>query len=660
MTRHPILRGLATVALACAATLGVGIPAQAAPAPAAALAAIPDISLTNVKAHLQQLQTIATANGGNRRSTTSGYTASVTYVYDKLVAAGFSVVKQNCTSGCTSGAGPNVIADWPGGDANSVYMFGAHLDSVSAGPGINDNGSGSATILEMALTLAATNPTMLNHVRFGWWTDEEQGLNGSDFYANALSSTERTKIKAYFNFDMVASTNGGYFINRITSTPGQVLKQYYDTNFPGLAPEENVEGAGRSDDASFNAVGVQTSGVAAGASANKTSAQVTKWGGTTGDYDPCYHSSCDTYPSNISDTVLNRSGDAAAYALWTLAVAPAPAVNDFSIAATPASGSTTAGGSVTSTIGTAVTNGAAQTVNLTAAGLPSGATASFSPASVSSGGSSTLTVTTTTSTPTGTYPVTVTGTGTDATHTATFTLTVAGPPGCTSSNGTDVTIADLATVESSITVSGCAGNAGSASTVEVHIVHTYQGDLAVNLVAPDGSAYLLHNRTGGATDNIDQTYTVNLSSEVANGTWKLRVQDAASGDVGYINSWTLSLGGSVPPACGGTNGTDVTIPDNTTVNSTIVVSGCTGTASATSTVEVHIVHTYKGDLVVSLIAPDGSAYVLSNRAGGSADNIDQTFTVNLSTETRNGTWTLRVQDAAANDTGYLNSWTLTL
>ena len=92
---------------------------------------------------------------------------------------------------------------------------------------------------------------MLNHVRFGFWTDEEQGLNGSEFYANTLPAAERTTIKGYFNFDMVASTNGGYFINRITSPLGQTLKAYYDSI--GVQTEENVEGAGRSDDASFNA-----------------------------------------------------------------------------------------------------------------------------------------------------------------------------------------------------------------------------------------------------------------------------------------------------------------------------------------------------------------------------------------------------------------------
>lgn len=115
------------------------------------------------------------------------------------------------------------------------------------------------------------------------------------------------------------------------------------------------------------------------------------------------------------------------------------------------------------------------------------------------------------------------------------------PPGCTATNGTDVQIPDVSTVESPVTISGCNRNASASSTVEVHIVHSYRGDLVVSLVAPDGSTYTLHNRAGGSADNIDQTFTVNLSSEAANGTWKLRVQDAASQDTGYINSWTLTL-----------------------------------------------------------------------------------------------------------------------
>ncbi|MBB5868687.1 hypothetical protein F4553_002066 [Allocatelliglobosispora scoriae] len=218
------------------------------------------------------------------------------------------------------------------------------------------------------------------------------------------------------------------------------------------------------------------------------------------------------------------------------------AANDFSIAASPASGSVAPGGSVTSTISTALTNGSAQTVNLAASGLPAGATATFAPSSVTSGGSSTLTLATTASTPAGTYAITITGTGTGATRTVTYSLTVTGAPGCTGTNAADVQIPDNgAAVESPITIAGCNRNGTATSTVAVNIVHTYKGDLVVNLVAPDGTLYLLHNRTGGSADNINQTYTVNLSSEVANGTWKLRAQDAASADTGYINSWTLTL-----------------------------------------------------------------------------------------------------------------------
>ncbi|WP_191844507.1 proprotein convertase P-domain-containing protein, partial [Catellatospora chokoriensis] len=222
--------------------------------------------------------------------------------------------------------------------------------------------------------------------------------------------------------------------------------------------------------------------------------------------------------------------------------AACPTGNDFSLAASPASGSVNPGSSVTSTIGATLTNGSAQTVSLSASGLPSGATASFSPTSITSaGGSSTLTIATSGSTPAGTYAVTVTGTGASSTRTTTYSLTVNGAPGCTGTNPTDVTIPDLTTVTSTITISGCARSASPTSAVAVNIIHTYKGDLVVDLVAPDGSVYNLHNRSGGSADNINQTYTVNLSTEAANGTWTLRVRDAASADTGRIDTWSLTL-----------------------------------------------------------------------------------------------------------------------
>ncbi|WP_406862921.1 S8 family peptidase [Streptomyces sp. HUAS MG47] len=116
------------------------------------------------------------------------------------------------------------------------------------------------------------------------------------------------------------------------------------------------------------------------------------------------------------------------------------------------------------------------------------------------------------------------------------------PTGKRFENTTDYTIRDNATVESPVTVSGISGNAPSALQVPVNIVHTYIGDLQVQLIAPDGSAYTLKGfGTGGSADNINTTYTVNASSEVANGTWKLRVTDNAAWDTGKIDSWALQF-----------------------------------------------------------------------------------------------------------------------
>jgi serine protease len=111
----------------------------------------------------------------------------------------------------------------------------------------------------------------------------------------------------------------------------------------------------------------------------------------------------------------------------------------------------------------------------------------------------------------------------------------------TYTNTADYPIADNATVDSPISVSGRSGNAPSSTSVAVDIRHTYKGDLRVDLVAPDGSLYNLHNRAGGSADNIIGTYTVNLSSEALNGTWRLRVNDNARGDTGYINSWSITF-----------------------------------------------------------------------------------------------------------------------
>jgi subtilisin-like proprotein convertase family protein len=343
----------------------------------------------------------------------------------------------------------------------------------------------------------------------------------------------------------------------------------------------------------------------------------------------------------------------------TPAVATAAATDDFSILVAPSTSEVGPFQTIDVSVMTSTVVGLPQAVALSATGYPADILVYFPRPSITSGNTATMVVATSAAISPGRYPITVLGTGQSATHSATYTLVVRASSTCAATNDSDVTIVDMSTVESTVALTGCTGNASAASTVEVHIVHTYRGDLVVSLIAPDGTPYFLSNRQGGGGDNIDQTYTLDLSSESRNGTWRLRVQDAAASDTGFVNSWNLHLG-STPAVCTATNGSDVTIVDQSTVESTVALTGCTGNASATSTVEVQIVHTYRGDLFVSLIAPDGTPYFLSNRQGGGADNIDQTYTLDLSSETRNGTWRLRVQDAAMGDTGFINGWSLTL
>ncbi|MGW6212514.1 M28 family metallopeptidase [Streptomyces sp. NPDC055109] len=306
-------RASATAVVTVAALLTGGSIAGAAPAPTAAAAA-PDLPVANVKAHLTQLQSIATANGGNRAHGRTGYKASLDYVKAKLDAAGFTTTVQQFTSGGRTGY--NLIADWPGGDTGRVVMAGSHLDSVTAGPGINDNGSGSAAVLETALAVARSAYQPTKHLRFAWWGAEELGMVGSRYYVNSLTTANRAKISGYLNFDMIGSPNPGYFVYDDDPAIEKTFKTYF-TGI-GVSTEIETEGDGRSDHAPFKSAGIPVGGLFSGADYIKTSAQAAKWGGTAGKaFDACYHSSCDT-SSNINDTALNRNADALAYAVWEL------------------------------------------------------------------------------------------------------------------------------------------------------------------------------------------------------------------------------------------------------------------------------------------------------------------------------------------------------
>lgn len=217
----------------------------------------------------------------------------------------------------------NVIAESRNGDPNNVVMAGAHLDSVQRGPGINDNGSGSAALLEVAEQMAKVKPW--NKVRFAWWGGEEAGLVGSTAYVNGLSAEEQAKITLYLNFDMVGSPNFVFFIydgddsDGVGAGPGPAgsaeIEKTFEAffNMRGL-PFKGTDFSGRSDYGPFIAVGIPSGGLFTGAEGIKTPEEAAIWGGTAGQqYDPCYHLACDTY-INVNDFALDNNSDAVAFA----------------------------------------------------------------------------------------------------------------------------------------------------------------------------------------------------------------------------------------------------------------------------------------------------------------------------------------------------------
>ncbi len=246
----------------------------------------------------------------------------------ELAAGGVTVrMFVNATSEIRSTS--NVIAESPGGRDDRVVVVGAHLDSVTTGPGIQDNGSGSAAILEVALQMAELGIEPRNKVRFAWWGAEESGLLGSEYYVANLSKREIKNIALNLNFDMIGSPNFVRFIydgDGSDTTPAgpngsgnieQVFIDYFDDQ--GLATEP-TQFSGRSDYGPFIAVGIPAGGLFTGAEGIKTEEQAAIYGGTAGEqYDPCYHLACDTF-DNISLEVLDQNSDAVAHATLTFAM----------------------------------------------------------------------------------------------------------------------------------------------------------------------------------------------------------------------------------------------------------------------------------------------------------------------------------------------------
>lgn len=225
----------------------------------------------------------------------------------------------------------NIIADLPGKTKNpdQVVVVGAHLDSVAEGPGINDNGTGTAGTLEIAKQFAQTglSKKAQRPVRFAFWGAEEKGLLGAYHYVESLTDAQRAKIYANLNFDMIGSPNFARFVydgdgsadgNAGPAGSAEIEKVF--TDYFGAKKLASAPTAfdGRSDYGPFIEVGIPAGGLFSGAEGIKTPEEATLFGGTAGEaYDSCYHQACDDI-TNLSTTSIDQLGDAAAHAVATL------------------------------------------------------------------------------------------------------------------------------------------------------------------------------------------------------------------------------------------------------------------------------------------------------------------------------------------------------
>jgi aminopeptidase S len=319
--------GISVVLAAAACTGGTGGTPSAAQPPGGGVAiADPplvqrltsEVGVAGAMVHLEALQGIADENGGNRATGTAGYGASVEYVAGELRDAGFDVSTPTYETSSDDEddpvSGRNVIAQTRTGDAANVVMIGAHLDSVTEGPGIVDNGSGVASLLEIATRLGV-EPEVQNTVRFAFFDDEESGALGSTGYVEGLSAADRERIALYLNVDMVASPNGGYFAQggegsdeeaagpAGSATVGRVLADRLART--GVSNPEIIEFVG-DDESPFIEAGIPVGGAENGDAEEKTAEQAEAWGGEPDQvYDRCYHEACDRI-ENVNRDVLGH------------------------------------------------------------------------------------------------------------------------------------------------------------------------------------------------------------------------------------------------------------------------------------------------------------------------------------------------------------------
>ncbi len=222
----------------------------------------------------------------------------------------------------------NVIAELPGKNDDNVVMAGGHLDGVTAGPGYNDNGSGSAALLETALLMSKLKPQ--NTLRFAWWGAEELGLIGSTAYVEELPQAELDRIAMYLNYDMVGSPNYIFHVYDADESTfaapvpvpegSEAIEDLYESFYTWVGePYDDTAFSGRSDYQAFINNGIPSGGLFTGAEVRKTAEQEAIWGGTAGDqFDPCYHLACDSI-GNVDEHALDVNSDLIAFAQLTFA-----------------------------------------------------------------------------------------------------------------------------------------------------------------------------------------------------------------------------------------------------------------------------------------------------------------------------------------------------
>jgi Zn-dependent M28 family amino/carboxypeptidase len=258
-------------------------------------------------------------------------------VGEELAAQPGAVVQITASTTVATKTSSNLIAELAPKKprkAGKAVLLGAHLDSVPEGPGINDNGSGSGTILEIAEQMAEDKAPR-NPVRFAFWGAEEAGLVGSTRYVQALTEEEGARIGLNLNFDMLASPNFVRFVYDgdgsafgIAGPPGSDdIEHTFEAYFAsqGLATDPTAFD-GRSDYKPFIDAGIPAGGLFSGAEGVKTAEQQARYGGVAdAPYDPCYHKACDTF-SNVSIPGLRTLSDAAAHATAVYAARAEPLV----------------------------------------------------------------------------------------------------------------------------------------------------------------------------------------------------------------------------------------------------------------------------------------------------------------------------------------------